>query len=510
MRKYESSIRNSKSKSNKLEHVLRSFHQSRERELGSLQNEIASLKEKLKLHEAKSTLHLEKSAGKTRTRNLSKIHNLERTSEASSTKKSMGAGATTSRAAKSAARKPLQRRDCSLERLTGGEDAVKVYSEEVVRLCNRVEELEAKLAGSESNRKDLLILHNESLIEMNIMEEKSRKTIQALQSKLAETESASNKLEIEHNKIVMHLNERLTKLTDQMSQSETKHIIAIDALGKSRAEDAEKYRRDKAQSDEIIRKMKEYIKNLTGRFSSLETDKHSIKTLYIKTLEDFNKQKLEYNSERVRLQHTIEKLEARAQEYAVQAEAGNTASHKEDREAVLQLEEAARERDEYKQKYLTKLEELSKVKGKAEKLMEDYTKFIKRKNQQGALTVQKLQSKLIAQIEHLSTKLLEANAELERLKSDNRILVEKNGALKLCCLQLSEDVSEELSKETFESEQVEKAGSVATGRADEMLAGNCSVLCKEKSAHEVQLSKDDCMVLDEIGSSRSLQEESMG
>eukprot|EP00826_Nyctotherus_ovalis_P033362 TRINITY_DN2698_c0_g1_i20.p1 TRINITY_DN2698_c0_g1~~TRINITY_DN2698_c0_g1_i20.p1 ORF type:complete len:403 (+),score=87.87 TRINITY_DN2698_c0_g1_i20:298-1506(+) len=368
VQKYEGSIKNNKRKSSKLEHVLRSFHQAREKELGSLQSEIVSLKEKVRLLETKSTLHLEKSAGKTRTRNLSRIHNLERTSEANSTKKSIGTGAIISRAAKSTTRKPLLRRDCSLEQLSGSEDVMKVYSEEMVRLYDKIEELETKLTGSESNRMDLQMLHSESLIEMNIMEEKSRKTIQALQSKLAEAESANSKLEKEHNNMVMHLNKKLTKLTEEMQQSKTNHIIAVDTLSKSHAEEVEKYRRDKVQSDEIIKKMKEYIKNLTGRFSSLETDKHNIKTLYIKTLEDFNKQKLECNNEKVRLQHTIEELEAKARKHAMQAEASNTVSHKankskDDPEIVSKLEEAVREREEYRQKYLTKVEELSKVKG---------------------------------------------------------------------------------------------------------------------------------------------------
>ena len=61
---------------------------------------------------------------------------------------------------------------------------------------------------------------------------------------------------------------------------------------------------------------------------------------------------------------------------------------------IRKLIEVEKERNEFKEKYFEKIEELGKVKIKAEKFRDDFEKYLKKKLEQGTNTVLQLEQKL--------------------------------------------------------------------------------------------------------------------
>eukprot|EP00826_Nyctotherus_ovalis_P007715 TRINITY_DN11968_c0_g1_i1.p1 TRINITY_DN11968_c0_g1~~TRINITY_DN11968_c0_g1_i1.p1 ORF type:complete len:511 (-),score=162.80 TRINITY_DN11968_c0_g1_i1:110-1642(-) len=434
--------------------------------------------------------------------------------------------------------------------------------------------------------KDFLKNCNDELTDLNTA---LKTEVNMLQEQLKHlqlnSEKEKNELKKIHSEVMERLNSEILKSKEEVRlvrQSLQRLEIKLTAPAS-----------DQEKSNTVVTKMKDYIKVLTTKFALLERDKATLKKMYSETLEELNKAKGEYRAELVEVNQAVEKLEAKLLEckskfsstavpcdkirainelqtklseaecekenlkriYDEKVEELNKANEKlaeenlhitqtfksrssqaNTDELLRRAEEAESERENYKAKYTVKLEELGKVKQKAEKLREGFEKLMKKKNEEGAKAIKKMEEEMQevrGKLEEASKKLVESNAEVERLRSENKIVQEKNSVLNLKYQHGSEDANSE--EETLESlhQPLEKKGGakIAAKGAEELinkielleteqekwkqlLSEANQRLSNETESHKQQLLKfknDYCKVFQEMSSLkktlRSIQEE---
>jgi len=408
------------------------------------------------------------------------------------------------------------------------------------------EDIAARLVGIRKES-DILKNANEELTALNL---KLKADINTLQEQIKNLQSESDKNKTTHKEVIETLNDQILKSKEEI-ESMKKNVKCLEAKILMPTND---------QSNIIINKMKEYVKSLMVKFTSMEKDKNNLKRLYTETLEELNKVRGEYKTELVTVSQSIDRLETKLLDckskvlepsnktqaigelqtklseiecerenlkkiYDEKVEELSKANDKlmeenkniksipSESELVVKLSQVENEREEYKAKYIAKLEELGKVKSKAEKLKEGFEKLIKKKNEEGIKTIKKMEEE-IQEIkkdrEGIYRRLLESNAEIERAKS------EKTQNLKY----VNEDANSE--EETLESlhqptdkkvkvipkENEDLVSKVEVLEAEQekykqLLAEYNKKLTNESEAHKQQLLKfktDYCKVFQDMNS----------
>jgi len=177
--------------------------------------------------------------------------------------------------------------------------------------------------------------------------------------------------------------------------------------------------------NEVVESLKNKLNELTVQYNEILQE---LNMLEEKNCIDLNKVKNEnkvLNEELVRLKELLNKLRL---------------ENKPEANLAVKLIEVEKARDDYKIKYMEKIEELGKVRVKAEKLKEEFDRILKKKNEQAAGAIKKLEEELTSNF----------TKEIKRLQIENQELKE------LSCLQYQHSGEEcntlEYSKETYESE----------------------------------------------------------
>lgn len=412
----------------------------------------------------------------------------------------------------------------------------------------------AKLLEAEKE-KDLLKKCNDELTDLNT---ELKAEVSRLQEQLKDlqlnSEKEKSELKKTHGEVIERLNSEILKSKEEV-RLVRQGLQCLEAKFAAPASDQEK-------PSTAIAKMKDYIKTLMAKFAQLEKDKAALRKVHSETLEELNKVRGEYKVELAEVNQSVEKLEAKLLEckgkfsstdvpcdkarvinelqtklseaecerenlkriYDEKVEELNKANDKLAEEnlrigqslkslpsqasagEVLRLEEAESERESYKAKYAAKLEELGKVKQKAEKLREGFEKLMKKKNEEGAKVIKKMEEemqKVRRELEETCKKLVDSNAEVERLKGENKIVQEKNSALNLKCQHGSEDAnSEEETLESLHQPLEKKGGAKIAVKGTEELINKIELLETEQEKWRQLLSEANQRLNNETESHR--------
>eukprot|EP00826_Nyctotherus_ovalis_P056205 TRINITY_DN7540_c0_g1_i7.p2 TRINITY_DN7540_c0_g1~~TRINITY_DN7540_c0_g1_i7.p2 ORF type:complete len:502 (+),score=149.77 TRINITY_DN7540_c0_g1_i7:2221-3726(+) len=336
-----------------------------------------------------------------------------------------------------------------------------IKNEELNKIQKESHNLEAKLSEMKSEHAKIKKLYNDCLHKLSFAEGKAKEEVKKL---------------LEEMRVVK---ENLVKVQSDNTNLRKKNKKLVE---------------DNAKCNTDINSVKEDIKLTINKLSTVESEKTTLQQV----IED-SKKRLKASSEEIKQNNVhvkelqqklntqvLELKEAIKEKENVQSRCNEELkslkeqSNKLEEELNKKLSEAEKERDDYKQKYMAKIEELGQVKTKAEKLHSDFEKCNKKRTEQNLESIRKMEEdslSLKAELQLLST-------QLSTQQQLNKELQSENIALSTQCKRLCEELSiAEISKETFDSEVVERRGE---GR-EENLATRVARLEEEKSEWKKEL-----------------------
>eukprot|EP00826_Nyctotherus_ovalis_P031727 TRINITY_DN2543_c0_g1_i3.p1 TRINITY_DN2543_c0_g1~~TRINITY_DN2543_c0_g1_i3.p1 ORF type:complete len:545 (-),score=173.26 TRINITY_DN2543_c0_g1_i3:135-1769(-) len=169
-------------------------------------------------------------------------------------------------------------------------------------LREEMKELLIRLQETSSEKTNFILLYNESLEELNEMQEKGKRdicvlneTIKDLQTKLAVSTEENERLQKQYKEGVNSLNKEIARLGRQILSTKGESVEMSGISEKD--EEIERLSRDKAKSNEIISKMKDYVKTVTSKLFTAENDRNKFKKQYNELLEEYNNLKVQHTPE---------------------------------------------------------------------------------------------------------------------------------------------------------------------------------------------------------------------
>jgi len=291
---------------------------------------------------------------------------------------------------------------------------------------DEVKELVIKLQEANTEKANFILLYNESLGELNEMQEKSNKEICTLNSIIKKLQAellTSNKECDQFKSEVNNLNKELTNLKNKIHTNKG-------GLKERESEEIERLNRDKEKSNEIISKMKDYVKNVTAKLFAAENDKNKYKNLYNRLLKEHT---MEYN------------LKDSASGELTQ----DDSKHKE-------IEDMNKKLYEENEKLHVNIKELMQRLSELEQERDKLKSHIKNRTNEH-LEIKIIEPNSFKQLNE-SSKRVEEELEIQQLGSVNGSLLKMDNSLNSRCQNLNVAVStEDFSKDTFESERPPKS-----------------------------------------------------
>lgn len=348
-------------------------------------------------------------------------------------------------------------------------------------LREEVKELLVRLQEVSNEKTNFILLYNESLEELNEMQEKNKKdicllngTIKDLQAKLAVSTEENERLQKQYKEEVSSLNKEIARLGRQILN--TKGELAEMSEISEKDEEIERLSKDRAKSNEIISKMKDYVKTVTSKLFAAENDRNKFKKQYNELLEEYNNFKMQDRG-------------------LVRDDSETEAVNKKLLEENTSLQETVKE---LKSKLSTIEQESTVIKENPMNLRQEYPEIIepntKDQTKKGDLEIQQLDG---------------VSGNLLRLGANSR-------CQNLCVRGSTED----FSKDTFESERVPRGGDAKAAAEecealllkvkqleskqqdyDRLLSESGKELERERAKHREQLLKfkdDYCKVFKDM------------
>jgi len=202
------------------------------------------------------------------------------------------------------------------------------------------------------------------------------------------------------------------------------------------------------QHNKNILELNNTIGILTTKLRKIEKTEHkgSEEITNNKIKGNINSFKIKYNEledQKTLLQNSYNQLLAHGSQIM---ENENSSTKSGDVHLIEKLKELEISREEYKNKYEEKVEELKKVRMKAERLKEVFEKYVKKKYEQETR---------LEEVINLNNKLMEANLIIKSLENINMLLMEDNNLLR--AQHTSEDTNS--IEDTFCSDYLDKKSS---------------------------------------------------